>query len=334
VSDRERVRRKARGCHAPEDGFAERVSTTFSKIAIVGSGALGCYYGARLARAGGEVHFLMRSDREVVRERGLRIQTPTENFVLEQVITAGTAAEIGVSDLVIVALKTTANAHLDALVRPLVGERTAILTLQNGLGSDEELARLFGAERVLGGLCFICVNRVAPGEIACLHPGSVALGEFGRPAGERAKALAELFGRAGVRCHPGDDLAALRWKKLVWNIPFNGLSIAAGGITTDRILAEPELEGLVRGLMAEVIGAAARFGYTIPAAFIDRQIDETRPMGAYKPSSLVDYLAGREVEVESIWGEPLRRARQRGAEMPRLEMLYALIKALAPRAKA
>ena len=137
-----------------------------------------------------------------------------------------------------------------------------------------------------------------------------------------------MFERAGVKCSTGDNLAELRWKKLVWNVPFNGLALAAGGITTDLILASPEMETLVRALMTEIIEAAAKLGYIVPPSFIEKQISSTRPMGPYRPSSLIDYLDGREVEVESIWGEPLRRAQKAGASVPRLEMLYALLKRL------
>ena len=309
-----------------------RVEIAFKKIGIVGAGALGCYYGARLAKAGNRVEFLMRSDLAAVRAAGLRIRSPEEEFVLREVSAAASPAEIGPCDLVIVALKTTANGALETLIAPLLHERTAILTLQNGLGSDEELARLFGAERVLGGLCFICVNRIAPGEIVCLQPGSLSMAEFGRPASERLRAIAALFSAAGVRCQAGDDLAALRWKKLVWNVPFNGLSIAAGGMTTDKILEDGGLEAEVRALMAEVIEAAGRLGYAIPREFIDQQVAHTRPMGPYKPSSLIDFLNEQPVEVEAIWGEPLRRAQAAGVAMPRLALLYALLRRLTARA--
>ena len=299
------------------------------KIAIVGPGAIGCYYGCRLANAGENVHFLMRSDLAAVQTKGcLRVKLPKEEITVSTPQIHGSPEEIGPCDLVIVALKTTANAAFANLLRPLLHERTAILTLQNGLGSDEQLAALFGAERVLGGLCFICVNRTAPGEILCIEPGTVAFGEFGRAAGERLRSIVALFERAGVRCTVGDNLAELRWKKLIWNVPFNGLAIAAGGITTDLILASPELENLVRMLMTEIIEAAALLGYIIPHSLIEKQISSTRPMGAYRPSSLIDFLDNREVEVESIWGEPLRRAQKAGASVPRLEMLYALLKQL------
>ena len=311
------------------------MAATLGRIAIVGSGAVGAYYGARLAHAGEEVRFLMRRDLAAVRAHGLTVrvfagQKPLEHFHLANVAAHGSTAEIGPVDLVIVGLKATADAAMRELLPPLLHERTAVLTLQNGLGSDELVARDFGAGRVLGGLCFVCLNRVGgPGDapaIECYHPGSVSIGELGRPAGERARALGGAFQRAGVTCAVADNLAEVRWRKLVWNIPFNGLSIAAGGVTTDRILADPALVAEVRALMREVQQAAATLGIVIPDAFLQKQIDVTGPMGAYKPSSLIDFLDGKAVEVEAIWGEPLRRARAAGVAMPHLERLYAQLR--------
>jgi len=312
------------------------MAATLGRIAIVGSGAVGAYYGARLAHAGEDVTFLMRRDLAAVRARGLAVrvfagQKPRESFHLPRVAACATTAEIGPVDLVIVGLKATADAAMAELLPPLLHERTAVLTLQNGLGSDELAGRLFGPERVLGGLCFVCLNRVGGPDdlpaIECYHAGTVSLGELGRPAGERARAIAAAFQRGGVKCTPADDLAAIRWRKLVWNVPFNGLSIAAGGITTDRILADPALLAEVHALMREVQAAAAAvLGVAIPDEFLRRQVEVTGPMGAYRPSSLIDYLDGKAVEVEAIWGEPLRRARAAGVATPHLEKLYARLR--------
>ena len=241
----------------------------------------------------------------------------------------GTTAEIGPVDVVLIALKTTANGMLPEMLPPLLGPKTVVATLQNGLGNEEVVAATVGAERVLGGLCFIAVTREAPGELVGYHtPGALTLGEFGRPAGERTRELGARFKDVGVNCHVVDSLAEARWRKLIWNVPFNGLAIAAGGITTDRILADPALARDVRLLMDEVAGAARRLGYDVPEEFIQKQIDVTPPMGAYKPSSLVDFLAGREIEIEAIWGEPLRQALAAGAAMPRLTELYARLRAV------
>lgn len=301
----------------------------FARIAIVGSGAIGTYYGTRLALAGGDVRFLLRGDYAAVRERGtLRVTLRDGVHELKPVQVFRTTAEIGPVDLVIITLKTTANAALADLLPPLLGPDTAILTLQNGLGADEALAAQFGAERVMGGLAFIAVTRSGPGEVTCHHPGSLTLAEFGRRPVERTRQLGLRFEAAGVKNRIAANLLEARWRKLVWNIPFNGLAIARGGITTDKLCDDPALAAEVRELMREVQHAAAAFGFAIPDEFLKLQFDVTPPMGAYPPSSLVDYLAGREVEVDAIWGEPLRRAEAAGVAVPRLAALHAELRRL------
>jgi len=296
------------------------------KIAIVGSGAVGGYYGARLARAGDDVHFLLRSDYSAVRDRGWRVTDHDGTWTLHPAQAHDRAESIGPCDGVIIAAKATANPALPALVRPLLREDTFVLTLQNGLGNVEFHAAYAGAENVLGGLAFVCINRVAPGVIEKYIPGSVRLGECSGPARTRTRDLAARFVRAGVDCAAVDSLADALWRKLVWNVPFNGLTIVAGGVTTDVILAQPAWRAHAWELMLEIRAGAAALGVAIPEAFLHRQMDATPPMGAYKPSSLVDFLAGREVEVEAIWGEPARRARAAGVVLPKLESLYEILK--------
>lgn len=302
------------------------------RIAIIGAGALGCYYGARLAKAGEDVHFLARSSRAALMARGIRIKTPTERIHLRKIQVYGSAADIGPCDLVILAVKATANDQLLKLLPPLLGQNTVVLTLQNGLGVEEPVAEVVGPDRVSGAICFIGANRTAPGMVEVIFPGLMMIGKFGKPAGERTHAIAALFARGGMKCEAHDNLEEMRWRKLVWNVPFNGLAIAAGGVTTDIILADEGLKTLARRLMEEVVEAAAKFGHVIPRDFMDLQFERTAKMGAYRPSSLEDFAAGREIELEEIWGEPVRRAKSVGAPVARLEMLYWLIKrALAAR---
>ncbi len=276
-----------------------------------------------MALAGVDVRFLLRSDLSYVRAHGLTLRERDATRRLERVAAFATAEEIGPVDVVLVTLKTTANPSLATLLPPLVRADTVVVTLQNGLGNDEVLADIVGAERVLGGLCIIGVTREAPGEIVGYRsPGSVVLGEFGRPGSERLHALGVLFERAGVEARLVENLAEARWRKLVWNVPFNGLSIVAGGISTDQIMADPALVRQVRGLMEELADAGKRLGFDVPEEFIQSQIDVTSTLGGYRPSSLVDFLAGRALEIEPIWGEPLRRGLAAGAVMPRLTRLY------------
>ena len=295
------------------------------KIAVVGSGAVGCYYGGMLAHAGCDVRFLMRADLAQVREHGLAIHTQGRTVAVPRVTACRTTAEIGPVDLVIIALKATANAALEDLLPPLLGANTALLTLQNGLGNEEFLAARWGAERVMGALCFVCLNRTATGVIEHFDAGSISIGEFRRPASARARAVAETFVSAGVESRAVENLVTERWRKLLWNIPFNGLSIAAGA-TVDVVLADDGLRKLARDLIAESLDAARRLGHEIPDEFADWQIERSYSMGAYQPSSMLDWQAGRPVEIEAIFGEPWRQGAGAGALMPRVEMLYQLLK--------
>ncbi len=299
------------------------------RIAVVGAGAIGGYYGAKLAYFGRDVHFLMRGDLRDVRRFGLRVRGKAESFRLAKVQCASSTAEIGPCDLVIIALKTTANEELPRLLPPLLKENTMLLTLQNGLGNEAFLAEHFGAERILGGLCFTCLIRTAPGVIEQYGTGRVVLGEYAGYPLPRTHEVAWEFKRSGVVCSVTANLALERWRKLVWNIPFNGLCVARGGVDTAALLARDETRAEVLALMDEVIAAANRCGYALPTAEALEQIKRTEKMGAYKPSTLVDFEAGRVLEVESIWGEPLRQALAAGAEMPRLALLYEELRALA-----
>ena len=203
----------------------------------------------------------------------------------------------------------------------MLQKHTALLTLQNGLGNEAFLAQRFGAHRVMGGLCFVCLNRTAQGEIHHIDHGLVSLGEFAGQPQARTIALAEEWQRCGVPCNLEENLSAARWRKLVWNIPFNGLGIATGGCDVAQILADPGLFGRARILMEEVITGAEVLGFSIEASFADEMIERTRSMGDYRPSSLIDFECGREVEVDAIWAEPLRQATAAGAELPELSRL-------------
>jgi 2-dehydropantoate 2-reductase len=310
------------------EGDASPFPFPFSRIAVVGSGAVGCYYGGRLAEHGREVHFLMRSDLAAVREHGLKIRSDLVGDVhLRPVHAHGSTGEIGPVDLVIIAIKATSNDVLEDLIPPLLHEKTALLTLQNGLGNEEFLAERFGAERLMGGLCFVCLNRTAPGEIRHIDHGLVSLGEFSGEPRDRTRALHQEWLRCRVPCQLEQDLTAGRWKKLMWNVPFNGLAIASGGKDVAQILADPELYGRARALMEEIRDGAAGIGISIDAEFADKMISNSRSMGAYRPSSMIDFEAGREVEIDAIWAEPLRQATAAGKKLPELARLLGEIRA-------
>ena len=298
------------------------------RIAVVGTGAIGSYYGGKLAVGGRDLHFLVRSGFNQIKGCGIRIRGKKENLHVGNAQVYQTAMEIGPCDLVLIALKATSNDAMLELIPPLLHRDTILLTLQNGLGNEEFLAQHFGAERVMGGLCFICLNRISPGLIEHLDYGHLNLGELAGVAKERTHNLAREFSQCGVECRVVDNLMEEHWHKLVWNIPFNGLTIAAGGITTADILHDDFLRSVAIALMNEVVVGAKNCGYNLPMDVVLEQIKRTETMGAYKPSTLLDFEAGRALEIEAIWGEPLRRAQAHGAAMPRSEELYRRLKTL------
>ena len=313
------------------------------KIGVVGCGAVGSYYGARLARLGQEVHFLLRSDYEVVRRKGVSIRSPEGDFRAHPKC-ARSPEDIGTCDLVLIALKTTANDQFGRLLPPLVGDTTAVLTLQNGLGNEEQLAALFGKERILGGLCFVCLNRTEPGVIEHIAHGTIVMGEFGRWPEPRTHDIASMIRNSGVPCKVADNLAAAHWEKLVWNIPFNGLGVAGAAgydavikgtmppgtstgpcLATDRLLGESHWEQLVREVMLEVIAVANALGLKVPVATAEKQIVRTREMGAYRASTLVDFERGQRLELETLFLEPLRQGQEAGVPTPRLQALCQVL---------
>lgn len=297
----------------------------FQSVAVVGAGAIGLYYGGRLARSGSDVRFLARSDADALRGKGLTVESVHGDFHLPDVRVATEPSAIGPVDLVVVSWKATANHHLSGILPPLLHDSTQVLTLQNGLGNCEAIEALVGSERVLGGLCFVCINRTAPGTISHTVGGRLTVGEWRHGIEGRAERVAERFRQAEVRAQSVDRLLTAQWEKLIWNIPFNGLSVAEGGVTTDVLLGSAGLEAEIRMLMIEVVTAARAQGVDLDDSLVDFNIDRTRPMGLYRTSSMIDFVEGREVEVEPIWREPLRRAQASGVPMPALERLLGRI---------
>ncbi len=312
------------------------------KIGVIGCGAVGIFYGARLCRSGEDVHFLLRSDFEIVRQRGVHVQSPEGDFHASPKCTSD-PVQIGACDLVIVSLKTTANAEFPRLLSPLVGSNTALLTLQNGLGNEEELASIFGANKVLGGLCFVCLNRTAPGIVQHMAHGHIHLGEFKRAPSPRTHTIANLFRNAGIPVSLVDRLDVAHWEKLVWNIPFNGLSVASSvgwqglesgtwdGVTrlkclsTDQLLDDKRWFATVRALMREVILIANSLDLKLDDGLIEDHLLKTRNMGNYRPSTLVDFEMGREIERVLLFQRPLDHARRHGIPTPWLERLCKVL---------
>jgi len=303
-------------------------------IAVVGAGAVGCYYGARLAQAGHDVRFLMRRDLEAVRERGLDIRSKDGDFRLLRVMAVAEPAGLGTVDWVICSLKATALEQARDLVAPCLGPKTRIVALMNGLGVETRFAGWFGPERVFGGMAFVCINRGEPGVVHHLEYGRVSIGHVLDDPGETEQ-LRALLASGGIEVTLAPNLRYARWEKLCWNVPFNGLSVAAGGVGTQVIVTDEALSRVAEQAMREVVATA---NADLESAVSDARLDadnvvtamftQTRSMGDYQTSMCIDYREGRPLEVEAILGEPVRRAQALGIAVPAMEALYGLVRHL------
>jgi 2-dehydropantoate 2-reductase len=299
------------------------------RYAIIGTGALGGFYGARLHRAGCEVHFLLHADYEHVRQHGLVIESKDGNFTLPKVNAYRDTRDLPACDVVIIALKATQNHLLPALL-PAHGD---ILLMQNGLGGEELIAGIVGPERVIGGLSFLCSNKVGPGHIRHLDYGLVSLGEFAtRGVSDRMRSIAADLDRAGIPAQLLDDLRVARWNKLVWNIPYNGLSVILNA-TTDQLMALPATRQLCEQLMWEIVANARACGVPVDDEIVPKMIEHTDKMPPYRTSMKIDFDARRPMEVEAIYGNPLRAAQAAGAKSPLIETLYRQLQFLDKRSR-
>lgn len=310
---------------------ATRLSENRS-YAILGTGALGGFYGARLQQVGLDVHFLLRSDYEYVKKHGLFIESPDGSFRLSHVNAYRNVLDVPPCDVVVVALKTTQNNLLRQMLPSLVKDNSVVLVLQNGLGVEEDVAAIVGSNRVMGGLCFTCNDKVAPGHIRHLHYGVITLAEYAcnyLSCGitERMLQVKSDFESAGVLIQLAEDLLLARWKKLICNIPFNGLTVVLNATIKD-LISDVHTRALIEQMMQEMVAVAAAYGRAIADDYIEKRLKFIAKMGSYRTSTKIDFDQRRSLEVEAIFGKPLRAAQQAGLDTPQLAMLYRQLKFL------
>lgn len=296
------------------------------KYGIIGSGAIGGYYGSKLARAGQEVHFLFRSDYEYVKSHGLQVDSCDGSFHLD-VNAYDDTADMPACDVVLVCLKTVNNGKLQQLLPPLLTPGTLVVLIQNGIGVEEDVQRLFPDVQLAAGLAFICSAKTEPGHINHQCYGSINLADYSCRDERRLQAVVDELRQAGVDAGRVEYYEA-RWKKAVWNMPFNGMTVALK-CQTDELLKYPATRRLIRDMMMEVITAAQHLGVkNITEEFADKMIQMTDNMTPYSPSMRLDYDYHRRMEIEYLYSRPIATARQAGIGMPKLEMLEAELKFL------
>ncbi|MFT6563794.1 MAG: 2-dehydropantoate 2-reductase [Actinomycetes bacterium] len=296
-------------------------------FAVIGAGAVGGYYGAMLARAGHEVHFLARNHAPDMNRNGIEVLSPHGDFTVAPVHAHPTWDTVPTCDVVIVAVKATANDDVFARVSTVVKSNGVVLLIQNGIGSELHLtAHLPDSVEIVGGLAFIGAEKTGSNQVSHSNYGALTLGVFAADYGQaqsdtRFIDLTDALTNSGVITHVSDNLLAARWQKLIWNIPFSALSVILDA-TTAELIGHPATYRLAQTMMDEVMVAAAADGCPLPADLPDGMLAATRSMKPYSTSMKVDFNAGRSLEYEAIAGGALARARATNTPMPTLEAIY------------
>ncbi|MFM8262444.1 MAG: putative 2-dehydropantoate 2-reductase [Pirellula sp.] len=305
------------------------------RYCVLGTGALGGFYGGLMAKKGLDIHFLLHSDYEHVVKHGLRVDSKLGDFHLPKINAYAKPHDMPKCDVAIIGLKSTQNHLLEDLLKPILHEDSIVLVLQNGLNVEQTARGIVGPNRVAGGCCFLCSNKVGPGHIRHLDYGRIVFGAYrgieGSDPGPSTPMLQEVLQdmvASGIEAYLTEDLPTTKWKKLMWNIPFNGLSVLLNA-STDAIMNDPDSRLLARRISEEVRQIALAAGSPIEPSYVDWVIDHTDDMVPYDSSMRLDYLNGRAIEVEAIYGNALQEAQRCGFAAPIVMTMYQQLKFMA-----
>lgn len=299
------------------------------RILVYGAGGVGAFFGALLARAGRDVHFVARgSQLEAMRARGLRIRsTILGDIEVPRVSVSTRAADSGLADLVLVCVKTHQTESILDDLAAAVGDQTVLIALQNGVESDEQLAARFGASRVLPAAVYVGATIDEPGVVSHQAAARISIGARHGFDEQRLAAVHEVLAATGQVVQLSPDIQRERWRKLMWNASFNTVS-AVTMRTPSELLARPETRALIIRIMSEVVDVAQAHGIDLRPSDIDEHIAWTERASGMRTSTMVDRERGRTMEADALIGVIVRKGREAGVETPASETMFAVMKAM------
>ncbi len=296
-------------------------------ILIVGAGAIGSFYGAILKRAGCPVSTVLRSEYEVVKANGIQLTSPLGDlsYQPDHVYRDGdTPTET--PDYLILCVKVLPGVDRTALVQPWMGTNTRLVLIENGLDIERELANAYPNNPIISCLAFIAASRTAPGVVEHKAYGKLVMGRYPEGIDDNCRELSQLFIDGGINVDLTEQVVGERWRKCLWNTPFNPLSVVANGADTRTILDTEGGEDLIRAMIREVMDVAAAEGYPMDEKVIEQNIEGTRKMPPYKNSMALDYLNDRPIERDAVLGNVVAIANRHGIPVPHLNTVLVTLK--------
>jgi len=296
------------------------------KILLFGTGAVGSFYAGKLSQAGALVSVVARSDYSVVKNSGIKIKSiyGDFHFIPHRVLKSG-ADYNDVPDFIIVATKVLPEIDICDLIKDTVKSGSSIVLLQNGIDIEKGIAMAFPGNEIISALAFVCVSRTEYGFVDHQDYGRIVLGSYPSGISSKVIILEELFRESGLPVESTNDVIAARWRKLLWNAPFNPLSVICNGADTGELIQHNDIRKLSEAIMKEIIIISKADGHPLDESLIRKNVEDTEKMTPYKTSMLLDYENKRPMEVEAILGNTLTLAGKYGINTPHLETLYALL---------
>jgi 2-dehydropantoate 2-reductase len=297
-----------------------------TKILIIGAGAVGSFYGARLASVGVEMTIWCRSDYDFVKKNGIKIESYLGDYHFSPHKVIKNLDEVDDEfDYILIATKALPSIDICGLIKNILRPKTKIILVQNGIHIEKNIAQSFPNNELISAIAFVASSRKSLGVVHHQAYGKITIGTYNGKTSEALEFLANLWQKSGIEVEISDKILFERWKKLVWNGAFNPLSVILHGKNTLEILNNDLAMNLVKNIMKEICELAKADNCELPADVIEKNIIATQQMKPYKTSMLLDFEAGRQMEVEAILGNAVKFAQSKSILIPYLSTIYAIL---------
>ena len=298
------------------------------RIAVMGAGAVGAYFGAKLSASGHNVAFLARGAHlDALRRDGLRVESAGGNLRIQNALFTNDPGEVAVVDLILFCVKSYDTDAAVGALAPMIGNATTILSLQNGVDNADKIAARWGETRALAGVVYLGSQLVGPGTIKHSAGGRIIFGEMDGSARDTTQSIERALTAAQIPCEISKEIRKAQWRKLLWNAPFCAISCLTRA-TVKEIIESDSLRQLTVDCMNEVRLAARTRNVDLEAELLDETLNFSKSLGEFKPSMRQDLEARKPLEYEAFNGIVVKLLRQAGKEAPVNQVFYGTLEYL------